>query len=407
MKVKQREVRFRHHFITRMIMPFIRLFIKRSFKLKIKHYKALKNKGPFVVLGNHTVNEDPIVMGLMFPFHLYYIATEQVFNLGFLSKVLNYVVNPIRKAKSVSDMETIRKTKRIVQEGGSIGIFPEGNTSINGETSTIQKSTVKLIKLLKLPVIIMNSKGFYLTHPRWAIYRKKGPTQVYIKKIITPDTYLSWTDDYLYDVLKDELYVNAFDDQVLMDTHYKGKHLAHGLEKLVFMDLDKHVPFVTYSEGNTLKSSISDFKLTYLTTGRVQMNNGDVKTLVELDKLIKKNYFNYYQSFTESLLFKENVKVNQSFINHKSDLGQFKLALHKDALVLENESLNYHWLFDEIKSIAMQGKYQIIIYMDQATYILRLDPYSSIYKYVLTYQYYKYIQSGGKSINDNDYNFGI
>jgi len=407
MKNNKKEVRFRHHLITRMILPFIRIFIKRSFRLKVKQYKALKNKGPFIVLGNHTVNEDPIVMGLMFPFHLYYIATEQVFNLGFLSKVLKYVVNPIRKAKSVSDMETIRKTKRIVQESGSIGIFPEGNTSLNGETSVIQKSTVKLIKLLKIPVIIMNTKGFYLTHPRWSIYRKKGSTKAYIKKIITPDTYLSWSDDELYDVLKDELYVNAFVDQALMDVHYKGKKIAHGLEKLVFMDLDKNVAFVTYSEGNALKSKVSDFKLTYLTTGRVKLNNGEVKTLVEIDKLVKLKYFEYYKSFEGDYLFEETVLVNQSFSHAKKNLGHFKLVLHKDGFILNNESQTFQWTFDNIINIAMQGKYQIIIYMDQATYILRLDPYSSIYKYVLTYQYYKHIQSGGTSINDNDYNFGI
>lgn len=407
MKKKRSEVRFRHHFITRLILPFVRFFIKRSFRLKIKQYKALKNKGPFIVLGNHTVNEDPIVMGLMFPFHLYYIATEQVFNLGFISKVLNYVVNPIRKTKSVSDMETIRKTKRIVQEGGSIGIFPEGNTSINGETSTIQKSTVKLIKLLKLPVIIINTRGFYLTHPRWAVHRKKGRTEAYIKKIITPETYASWSDDDFYEVLKDELYVNAFDDQVLMNARYKGKHIAHGLEKLIFMDLDKNVPFVTYSEGDELKSKVSDFKLTYLTTGRVRLHNGEVKTLIEMDRMLKLKYFNFYQSFKDRCLFEETVVVHQSFTDYKKQLGHFKLALHKDALILTNETESFQWFFDDVISIAMQGKFQIIIYMDQVTYIVRLDSYSSIYKYILTYQYYKYIQSGGTSINDNDYDFGI
>ena len=407
MKNKKKEVRFRHHFLTRLILPFVRFYIKRSFKLKYKQYKALKNKGPFIVLGNHTVNEDPIIMGLMFPFHLYYIATEQVFNLGLISKVLSYIVNPIKKAKSVSDMETIRKTKRIVQEGGSIGIFPEGNTSINGETSTIQKSTVKLIRLLKLPVIIINTKGLYLTHPRWSIHRKKGPTTAFIRKIITPEMYAPWSDDDFYEVLKDELYVNAYDDQTLMDVHYKGKNIAHGLEKLIFMDLDKNVPFVTYSEGNELKSKVSDFKLTYLTTGRVRLQDGSEKTLIEMDKMIKLKYVEFYQSFKDKCLFEEEVTLQQSFADYKKQLGQFKLALHKDELILSNDTTNFEWSFDEIISIAMQGKYQIIIYMDQATYIVRLDPYSSIYKYVLTYQYYKYIQSGGSSINDNDYDFGI
>ncbi|NWH11558.1 hypothetical protein HXW96_02425 [Acholeplasma laidlawii] len=55
----------------------------------------------------------------------------------------------------------------------------------------------------------------------------------------------------------------------------------------------------------------------------------------------------------------------------------------------------------------MQGKYQVIIYLPNETYMMRLDDYSSIYKYVLTYQYYKYIKDGGISIDDKHFNFGI
>ena len=79
-------------------------------------------------------------------------------------------------------METIRKSKRIVNQGGSIGIFPEGNTTYSGENVYMTPATVKLIKMLKIPVIIINMKGLYLTFPRWAVYRKKGKATSYIKK---------------------------------------------------------------------------------------------------------------------------------------------------------------------------------------------------------------------------------
>jgi len=407
MKRVKKEVKLRHYVLTRIIAPFVRFFVKRSYKLKMKHYKALKKKGPFVILGNHSINIDPIIMGLHFPFHVYFIATEQVFNLGFLSSLLKYIVNPIKKSKSVSDMETIRKTKRIVEQGGSIGIFPEGNTSYSGQTGIIQPATVKLIKLLKIPVIILNMKGLYLSYPRWSIYRKKGHSHSFIKKIITPEMYLNWSDEYLYEVLKSELHVNAFEDQAESQVMYRGKKIAHGLEKLIFMDLKTNKPFVTYTKDNQLLSKDSDFKLTYLPNGRVTDQDGNEMTLIEMEKRVKIAYFNYYKQVVGDKLFEEDVKLNESLSNRKIKLGTYRLTLYKTHLLLENVHKSFILSYDEITNIVMQGKYQIIVYAKDTTYILKLDRYSSIYKYVLTFQYYQYIQLGGLSIDDNYINFGI
>ena len=127
---KQKEVKFRHKLITSIARPFLWLLFKVRYKYSYQKYRHLKKHGPFLVLGNHTVAPDPILMGLSFPFPLYYIATEQIFNLGFLSKLLKYAVNPIKKSKSMNDINAIRKARRIVKEGGSIAVYPEGNLTI-------------------------------------------------------------------------------------------------------------------------------------------------------------------------------------------------------------------------------------------------------------------------------------
>jgi hypothetical protein len=57
--------------------------------------------------------------------------------------------------------------------------------------------------------------------------------------------------------------------------------------------------------------------------------------------------------------------------------------------------------------MAIQGKKQIIVYLNYQTYLIGLDDYASPYKYILTYQFYKYLQIGGVSINDKLSEFGI
>lgn len=406
--MKTTEVKFRHYLITRILKPFIWLYFKIVYKLKYNVPKVHKEDGPFVVIGNHTVNPDPIIMGLSFRFHLYYIASEQIFNLGFVSKVLKYLVNPIKKSKSVSDIVTIRKIKKITRELGSIGIFPEGNTTYDGVTVSIPLSTAKLIKALKLPVIILNTKGMYFTNPRWAVYRKKGKTEINLRTILKAEDYIDLTDEKLHHLLNEYLQVDAYKDQETKKVQFKGSHIAVGLERLIFMDLDRNIPFVTYTVGNKLKSTVSDFELTYQTNGYVLTNKGETKTLVELNCEVKLAYFNYYLNMPFQQLFVENVEIIESFSTKKISYGRFDINLRKDSIYfIDQKGQTITWHFDHIVNIAIQGKRQVIVYLEDATYLIKLNIPSSPYKYLLTYQYYNHIKLGGYHINEQLSEFGL
>lgn len=215
------------------------------------------------------------------------------------------------------------------------------------------------------------------------------------------------SDEDLFYEIEEHLYVDAYADQETSGHLYKGKHIAHGLEKLIFMDLVSNKPFVTYSKGDKLKSHDSDFELTYLPTGKVIDKDNQLHTLVEMERLVKIAYFNYYKETKESLLLEEEVQLVKSFATHKEKLGKYTLKLFKEKLSLISSDHTFDFSFDEVTNIVMQGKYQVIIYLPNETYMMRLDDYSSIYKYVLTYQYYKYIKDGGISIDDKHFNFGI
>ncbi len=404
---RQKEVKKRHYIITRLVRPFVGLYFKIVYRLKINVPRVHKKDGPFIVLANHTVNPDPIIMGLSFPFHLYYIASEQIFNLGLLSHLLNYAVNPIRKSKSVSDINTIRKIKRIVTEGGSIGIFPEGNTTYDGITATIHPSTAKLIKMIKLPVLILNTKGLYLTYPRWAVFRKKGKSEIYLKKRLEVSDYENLTDDELYKVLIENLHVDAIKDQETSNVLFKGKNMAEGLQRMVFIDLDKKIPFVTYTTGNSLKSTMSDFELIYQTNGKLLTKAGKEVTLHEINNEVKSAYYAYYQTSPLQHLFVENVEMIESLPTKKISHGKVELNLRKDSFYFIGKDGPVNWHFDDITNIAIQGKRQIIIYMANKTYLVRLELASSPYKYLLTYQIYNYIKFGGANIDEHLSKLGL
>lgn len=390
MKKKNTEVKKRHWFIINLAKLIMTPIIKIKYRYKYKKYKNLKGKGPFIVLGNHTVAFDPIIMSHSFPFHLYYFATEQIFNLGFLSKLLVYAANPIRKSKSMSDMAAIRKAREIVNEGGSIGIYPEGNVSYDGNLSNINESIVKLIRLLKIPVIFFVAKGLYMTDPRWSVNLKKGKSSGEIKTILYPEEYQNMSDSELYDYIVLNLNSNEYDTTI----KYKGNKMALGLERLVFMDLVSNKPFKTYSKGNFLLSSDSNFKLEYLEDGHVIDQDLNKQTLVEINHKVIKSYLNYYLS-NEELEYKRLVNLSETSSNGKINFKNNYLTLTKKSLIIEgvvNETFN----FEEIESIAIQGKRKLIIYLKDKTYLITFNDSTSPYVYLLTYQFYK----EGKKLND-------
>jgi len=151
-KPKKRIVRFRH----RLVFGFFRFFFKPIFVWPYRyHYQRhrLKKDGPYLILGNHTCMIDPILMSYAFDFPIYYVSSEQIFNLGFVTKLLRFLVHPLKKAKSMADIGTIKEIKQTLKEGGSVGMFVEGNITYTGENPKTPRAIGKLIKHLQVPVI--------------------------------------------------------------------------------------------------------------------------------------------------------------------------------------------------------------------------------------------------------------
>jgi len=237
--------------------------------------------------------------------------------------------------------------------------------------------------------------------------RKKGRAKQYIRKIIYPEEYLLLSDDDLYELIKKLLYVDAYKEQYTNPIHYKGKDLALGLERLIFMDLKSNIPFVTYSKGNRLYSKESDFTLTYQTDGFIKNQNNELKTLYDYENLVKLSYFNYYINHQNDLNYKEEIILFESHSNKKNFIGTVFLNLSYNKLKISSKKFSEIFLFDKILNMSIQGKRQIIIYINDNTYLLKLNELSSPYKYLLTYQYYLYIKNGGKNIDEQLYQFGL
>ena len=128
---------------TRLITP---LYLK--WKLGYSHDKAPKNlKPPYIVLSNHNSNFDAVEIGVCFPRQMYFMASEQVYRVGFKSRLLRWAYEPISKIKGSTDFLAVSKALRKIKNGKNVCLFPEANRSFNGKTFTIHEATGKLVKV--------------------------------------------------------------------------------------------------------------------------------------------------------------------------------------------------------------------------------------------------------------------
>ncbi len=206
-------------------------------------------KEPFVMLANHTFLFDVVHVPLSFRNVPFIIGSQTLFTRQPTKFLVSQMAHVIPKSKGKSDISTIIQIFNAIKKGYPILIFPEGDTTFYGETGYIEASTMKLIKKLGLDLIICNVKGGYLSKPRWATnLRKNRKIRLDYTLLLTKEEVKQVSVEKISELANRALYNNDYDYQRQVMIPHPGKHLAEGLEDVVYV--------CPHCEGiNTLRTS--------------------------------------------------------------------------------------------------------------------------------------------------------
>lgn len=93
--------------------------------------------------------------------------------------------------------------------GNTFVLFPEARYSLDGCTSYIPGSTAKLIKVLKVPVVVLKIQGNFITCPQWNKINKKTHVEAQMVQIITEEECKYITVEEIADRIREHF---AYDD---------------------------------------------------------------------------------------------------------------------------------------------------------------------------------------------------
>ncbi len=369
------------------------IYTRLAYHIRVERFKRAK-KEQFFILMNHQTAFDQFFVEMAFRTPVYYVASEDLFSKGWLSRIIEHVVAPIPIKKSVTDMKAVKTCVRVCREGGTIAIAPEGNRTYSGVTESIKPSITGLIRLLRIPVAIFRIEGGYGVHPRWSDVIRKGKMQARVTRVIEPAEYATMTDEELFDIVSRELYW----DDTTIGGEYRHKKAAEYLERAMYV-----CPDCGLSEWESQKDVICCKKC-----GRRVRYLPDLR-LEGLDRPFPftyvKDWYRYQEKFiynldpaayTEAPVYEDKAALSRVILyQHKENIAdEVTVRLWGDRMQLIGADVNIALPFDEVSVMSVLGRNKLNIYIGQELYQLKGGKRFNAVKYVNFYYHYDNVKRG-------------
>lgn len=384
-----------HRFVFRVLQIVMGPFLKR--KLNYSYEKVKPSSRPYVILANHNTDYDPLLIGLAFPDHMYYVASEHIFRWGFVSKLINFLVAPIPRVKGTTEINTVMNIFKRLKAGANVCMFAEGNRSFSGETGEIPVSTGKLIKKSGVALITFRLDGGYFTSPRWSKTIRRGMMKGRKVKEYSVEELKNMTWEEINTAIKNDLYVDAYEEQKKNPIEYKGKKLAEDLETALYLCPKCSGIATLKSEDDRLFCSCG-MDLKYDSYGYFSSNNNEMppfETVLEWCRFQDRNLREVKERIrklpSDKLIYSDKDQTLWKADWGKNNLiGKGSLLLYNDRLVFDCVDKKYTFELKNILDLGIIGQ-RVIAFAtnDRQAYEIKSEHPRSALKYREIIKYLK------------------
>lgn len=379
---KKKWCKARHKFWFTIMRPIFSFLFWKKYGYKAENYK-LDRKQNYLIICNHSCSLDPFMLGKSFFRPIYFVASDDLLKNGFISKIMKHTVAPIPIRKGTMDISSIRNCISIAKEGGTIGIFPEGNRTYSGEISYLGINLVKFIRKLDLPLIIYHIDGGYGLDPRWGKKSRRGKgSRGYVQRLLSKEELCSLKDEELLKIINTNL-----SQEISPSLRFKSKEKAEYLERVLFICPKCHALETLVSEKNAIKCKCCSLEATYEEDLSFSSNDPSFK--------FKKvsEWMNYQKEYLKDLAIEENKVLlgdeNVTLISclegkEKEVELVGKLQMNSKSFIIKGEK-EIQFFFKDIKQVENQGKHKLLFYIGKDYYEFKGGERFSSYKYYLMF----------------------
>ena len=371
----------RHKLIIRLAALVLFPWMRLKYHVKVEKCPALQKRQALVLMNHQTAFDQFFVSKAIFPRHAYFVASEDLFSLGLLSRLLRWAVAPIPIKKQTTDVNAVMNCIRVAREGGTIAMAPEGNRTFSGLPCHMNPAIVPLVKKLGLPLALFRIEGGYGIQPRWSDVCRKGRMRAYVSRIIEPEEYKAMSNEELFSLIEKELFVDERENPGT----FRHKKLAEYLERAMYV-----CPWCGlaefYSEKDIATCRSCGRQVRYLPDQRLegvgcafpfpymaQWYGYQCDYVNQLDTL----------SHLQTPFYRDNVTLSRVEPYKKKEVLEENatLLLYGNRLQAGAKTL----FFEDIRVITVLGKNKLNIYHKEALYQIKGDCRFNALKYMNIY----------------------
>ena len=380
-KKEKRYIRLRHRIIRDLAFLILGPITKLMYHVKVERFREQGDR-PYLILMNHQTAFDQFFVGMAFRGPVYYMATEDIFSLGLVSRLLRWAVAPIPIKKQTTDISAVMTCIRLAREGGTIALAPEGNRTYHGRTVYMNPAIVKMAKKMKLPMALFRIEDGYGIQPRWGESARKGTMTARVSRVIEPEEYKDLSDEALMEIIRTELHV----DEAKVTGEFDCKARAEYLERAVYTC--PHCGFSKFeSRGHEIRCTSCGRKAVY---NKDKTMEGDFPFRFVADWYDwQEEFVNKYdpKAHVEEPIFRDTAEVRKVIVySHKELIRKdMPLKLYGDRVVMGDTTLH----FDDITAATCLGRNKLNIYHGKDVFQFKGDKRFNALKYMNLYFRYR------------------
>ena len=388
-KKKKPWIRWRHKALLTVGRPVMAAYCRLVYGLKIPRRRDRVQEQCLILL-NHQTPMDQFFVAMYIQNFVYYMATEDIFSNGWISKLIKFLIAPIPIKKQTTDIHAVMNCIKVAREGGSICIAPEGNRTFSGKTEYFNPAIAPMAKKLGLPIVLFRIDGGYGKEPRWSDVIRRGKLKAEISRVISPEEAKAMTNEELCKAIEGGLYVN----EACLDREYHHNKLAEYMERAIYVCPQCGLS-VFESHGDILTCKKCGRQTRYLPTKELQGIGFESPFRFVNDWYeYQKDFVNRFDptAYTETPLYEDHAKVSEVIVYQRKEvlMEDAPVRLFGNRIELGDLVLP----FEEISTVTVLGKNKLNIYHTEKLYQLKSDKRFNALKYVNLFYRSKNIMRG-------------
>ena len=199
-----------------------------------KGMEKLGKKEPCLILMNHSSFIDLEIAAFLLGDRPYHIVTtlDAFVGLGWILRLLGCI--PTRKF--IQDVNLVRDMRYTVKElKESVLMYPEASYSFDGTATPLPDSLGKCLKLLNVPVVMIQTEGAFLRQPLYnSLKLRKVPISVKMEYLLSTEDIKTKSVDELNAILENSFHFDNFKTQQEKGIFVKEPYRADDLQRVLY-----------------------------------------------------------------------------------------------------------------------------------------------------------------------------